>query len=156
MTNDEITMVQGIENAPAAAKLREEVFLQEQGFSTEFDEIDPIAWHLTLTRGGETLAVGRLYPAPEEPGLYLDLTSQLPLEVAAAWLGEEAALERDVRSMALTCEEEDAVLYLRSEAGEVFRYATALPASAVREVCAGLSPNGSTFAYESDDAPLAR
>ena len=44
MTNDEITMVQGIENAPAAAKLREEVFLQEQGFSTEFDEIDPIAY----------------------------------------------------------------------------------------------------------------
>ena len=83
-----------------------------------------------------------LRDALEEPGLYLDLTSQLPLEVAAAWLGEEAALERDVRSMALTCEEEDAVLYLRSEAGEVFRYATALPASAVREVCAGLSPNG--------------
>ena len=45
--------------------------MQEQGFSTEFDEIDPIAWHLTLTRGGETLAVGRLYPAPEEPGLYI-------------------------------------------------------------------------------------
>ena len=75
--------------------------------------------------------------------------------MAAAWLGEEAALERDVRSMALTCEEEDAVLYLRSEAGEVFRYATALPASAVREVCAGLSPNGSTFAYETNYAPLA-
>ena len=96
-----------------------------------------------------------LRDALEEPGLYLDLTSQLPLEVAAAWLGEEAALERDVRSMALTCEEEDAVLYLRSEAGEVFRYATALPASAVREVCAGLSPNGSTFAYETNYAPLA-
>lgn len=96
-----------------------------------------------------------LREALEEPGLYLDLTGQLPLEVAAAWLGEEVELERDVRSMALTCEEEDAVLYLRSEAGEIFRYATALPASAVREVCAGLSPNGSTFAYETNYAPLA-
>ena len=96
-----------------------------------------------------------LRDALEEPGLYLDLTGQLPLEVAAAWLGEEADLERDVRSMALTCEEEDAMLYLRGEAGDILRCATALPASAVREVCAGLSPNGSTFAYETNYAPLA-
>lgn len=96
-----------------------------------------------------------LRDALEEPGLYLDLTSQLPLDVAAAWLGEEAETDRDVRSMALTCEEEETALYLRGEAGDIFRYATALPASAVREVCGGLSPNGSTFAYETNYAPLA-
>ena len=93
MTNDEITMVQGIENAPAAAKLREEVFLQEQGFSTEFDEIDPIAWHLTLTRGGETLAVGRLYPAPvAKPwrGQSLGRDVALALEQKARLLGGRA------------------------------------------------------------------
>lgn len=71
MKQDEITIVQGIENAPEAARLREEVFLQEQGFSTEFDEIDPVAWHLTLSRQGQTLAVGRLYPDPETPGQYI-------------------------------------------------------------------------------------
>ena len=71
MKQDEITIVQGIENAPEAARLREEVFLQEQGFSTEFDEIDPAAWHLTLSRQGQTLAVGRLYPDPETPGQYI-------------------------------------------------------------------------------------
>ena len=90
MKQDEITIVQGIENAPEAARLREEVFLQEQGFSTEFDEIDPAAWHLTLSRQGQTLAVGRLYPDPETPGQYI------VGRVAAAkpWRGQ--GLGRDV------------------------------------------------------------
>ena len=35
---EEITIVQGLENAPLARPIREEIFLQEQGFSTEFDE----------------------------------------------------------------------------------------------------------------------
>ena len=34
METDEILIVQGIENAPEAARLREEVFLREQGFGT--------------------------------------------------------------------------------------------------------------------------
>ena len=88
MTNDEITMVQGIENAPAAAKLREEVFLQEQGFSTEFDEIDPIAWHLTLTRGGETL--GRVAVAKPWRGQGLGRDVALALEQKARLLGGRA------------------------------------------------------------------
>ena len=70
METDEILIVQGIENAPEAARLREEVFLREQGFGTEFDEIDPAAWHLTLTRQGQTLAVGRLYPCQKTLVLY--------------------------------------------------------------------------------------
>lgn len=96
-----------------------------------------------------------LRTALDAPGLYLDLTGQLPLEAVAAWLGERVEMDRDVRSMALTCEEEsNAVLYLRSEAGEIFRCATALPVSAVQAVCEGQSPNGSTFAYESNYATL--
>ena len=40
------------------------------------------------------------------------------LAAAAAWLGEEAALDRPVRSMALTTgEEETAMLYLRDQEG---------------------------------------
>lgn len=68
---EQLSIVQGIENAPEAARLRERVFLEEQGFSTEFDEIDPSAWHLTLFRQGRALAVGRLYPDPSRPGLFI-------------------------------------------------------------------------------------
>ena len=97
-----------------------------------------------------------LRDALDTPGLYLDLTGQLPLEAAAAWLGEGTALDREVRSLALTCEEEgNAVLYLRSQEGDIFRYATALPVSAVEAVCADLPPNGSIFAYEGNYATLA-
>ena len=46
------------------------------------------------------------------PGIYMDLTKELPLEIAAAWLGEETDYDRSVRAMALTTEEESAVLYL--------------------------------------------
>ena len=96
-----------------------------------------------------------LRSALDSPCLYLDLTTQLPLEAVAAWLGETAGFSREVRSMALTSEQEDtATLYLRSESGDIFRYNTALPVSAVREVCGSQTSNGSIFAYESNYAPL--
>lgn len=97
-----------------------------------------------------------LRSALDSPCLYLDLTTQLPLEAVAAWLGETVGFSREVRSMALTSEQEDtATLYLRSESGDIFRYNTALPVSAVREVCGSQTSNGSIFAYESNYAPLA-
>ena len=71
-------------------------------------------------------------------------------------MGEEAALDRPVRSMALTTgEEETAMLYLRDQEGGVYRCFTALPASAVEDVCALFSPNGGGFAYETNYATLA-
>ena len=88
--------------------------------------------------------------------LYLDLTVDLPLEVVAAWLGERTVFDRAVRAMALTTEGRDtAVLYLCGGEGEIFRYFTALPASAVEALTESVSPNGSLFAYETNYAPLA-
>jgi hypothetical protein len=88
--------------------------------------------------------------------LYLDLTVELPLEVVAAWLGERTVFDRTVRAMALTTEGRDtAVLYLCGGEGEIFRYFTALPASAVEALTESVSPNGSLFAYETNYAPLA-
>ena len=89
------------------------------------------------------------------PSIYIDLTMELPLEVVAAWLGEETAYDRPVRSMALTTEEESAVLYLYSSDGTIFRYYTALPVSAVTELAAAYPPNNGSFAYESNYATLA-
>ena len=89
--------------------------------------------------------------ALEGPGLYLELTAgQLPLGAAAAWLGERAVdFDQPLRAMALTIGEADAAqLFLLDGRGDIFRYDTALPASAVRTLCESFSPNGGYFSYE--------
>lgn len=94
--------------------------------------------------------------ALDGPCLYLELPYQLPLAAVAACLDETAPFDHPVRALALSVRAEDAVdLYLRSDEGSVFRCATALPVSAVRAVCASVSPNGSAFAYETNYTALA-
>lgn len=44
-----------------AGKIREEVFLTEQGFSTEYDDIDKIAYHFIVYDGEKPIATARLY-----------------------------------------------------------------------------------------------
>lgn len=43
-----------------AKKLREEVFVKEQGFRNEFDEKDQNCWHLVLYRDRVPIATGRI------------------------------------------------------------------------------------------------
>ena len=93
--------------------------------------------------------------ALEGSALYLDFTAQLPLAALAACLDESAVSQHGVRGAALAAGSgEEVSLYLRSEDGGLFRCATALPASAVEEVCASVSPNGSSFAYETNYTAL--
>lgn len=95
--------------------------------------------------------------ALDGPGLCLEFTGgPLPLEAVACWLGEEAGAELAVGFMALTAgEEEDAAsLYLLDGEGRLLRYATALPASAVRSVCDRFTPNGACFSYEREGLTL--
>lgn len=47
---------------PEARALRQEVFMEEQGFSYEFDQQDDTALHLVLYDGGEAVAVCRMFP----------------------------------------------------------------------------------------------
>ena len=51
-----------------ARKIREEVFVREQGFQEEFDEIDGYAVHLVLFCDGTPAAVCRFYTQKEEGG----------------------------------------------------------------------------------------
>lgn len=44
-----------------AGRIREEVFLTEQGFSTEYDDIDKIAYHFIVYDGEKPIATARLY-----------------------------------------------------------------------------------------------
>lgn len=50
--------------------VRETVFIQEQGFCEEFDEIDTIANHVTIYVDGELAGCGRCFPTGKEKHLY--------------------------------------------------------------------------------------
>ena len=56
----------GIESLPKAAEIREEIFIKEQGFTVEFDELDKSAVQCLLCRGEEPVAAARLYPDSED------------------------------------------------------------------------------------------
>ena len=62
-----------------AKQIREEVFVEEQGFLQEFDETDVKADHLVWYEAGEAAATCRYY-AGEEKGVY--------------WLGRLAVRKR--------------------------------------------------------------
>lgn len=49
-----------------AKHIRQQVFVEEQGFQNEFDEIDERACHVVLYDGARPIAVGRMY---EENGV---------------------------------------------------------------------------------------
>lgn len=97
-----------------------------------------------------------LRTALDDCSIYLEFASELPLDAVAVWLGEEEpASQRDVCAMALTTGGNgSAMLYLRSESDTIFLYDTALPASAVENLCRSSTPNGSMFAYETNYAAL--
>lgn len=60
----------GRENFTDAANLRQEVFVDEQGFIDEFDELDDLAWHVTLYDGGACVGVGRIFSETDQPDEY--------------------------------------------------------------------------------------
>ncbi|MGN1106807.1 MAG: GNAT family N-acetyltransferase [Huintestinicola sp.] len=58
----DIRITRGLETAPEAAEIRKAVFIEEQGFENEFDEIDGYAFHAVLFAEDDfPIACGRLY-----------------------------------------------------------------------------------------------
>ena len=58
---NEVRIIQGLENAPEAKAIRREVFMEEQGFCSEFDDIDKRAYHAVVYTNGKASATGRLF-----------------------------------------------------------------------------------------------
>lgn len=56
----------GLDHAPEARALREEIFIREQGFSCEFDEIDKEAFHIIICDDETPVATGRIFGHPDE------------------------------------------------------------------------------------------
>lgn len=50
--------------------IRQEVFVEEQGFHHEFDEIDSRAWHLVLYENGQAAGCCRLFSS-DQPEVYI-------------------------------------------------------------------------------------
>lgn len=42
------------------------MFVEEQGFENEFDDIDEFAYHLVIYQDHEAIATGRMYPKDEK------------------------------------------------------------------------------------------
>ena len=58
------------EEAQAWHAIREEVFIKEQGFQNEFDEIDEIAEHIVLYSEDDPVGCGRIYPDQKKQGIW--------------------------------------------------------------------------------------
>lgn len=56
-----IRCAEGLENNPEAAQIRRKVFIEEQGFENEFDDVDKNAVHAIIFDGEVPAATGRLY-----------------------------------------------------------------------------------------------
>lgn len=62
-------VAKGLDKLHDARKIREIVFVKEQGFVVEFDDIDESATHVLLTINGNPAATGRVFP--KEDGVYI-------------------------------------------------------------------------------------
>lgn len=68
---ESITLQQGLAKTSPARLIRQAVFVEEQGFHNEFDELDNSAWHVVLFIEGEPAACGRTFPKAGEPAVYI-------------------------------------------------------------------------------------
>jgi len=56
-----IKITKGLDDNPDAKFIRQKVFVEEQGFIDEFDDMDEKAWHLVLYQNNNPVATGRLF-----------------------------------------------------------------------------------------------
>lgn len=66
----DVKIVFGLENAPCALEIRKKVFMEEQGFVDEFDDIDKNAYHAVLYVDGKAAAAGRMFEDKDNRGEY--------------------------------------------------------------------------------------
>ena len=64
-----VNIVKGLENTSIAKAIRLAVFVDEQGFEDEFDQIDDIAWHIEVWDQGLPIAVCRMFES-DHPSIY--------------------------------------------------------------------------------------
>lgn len=58
-------LTKGCGNFSHCRLIRTTVFVEEQGFRNEFDEIDSVAWHTVVFDGDKAVATGRAFQNPD-------------------------------------------------------------------------------------------
>ena len=110
---DRITkkLTKGLDGNPEAQAIRQAVFVEEQGFQQEFDEIDPIALHLVVWADGTPVATGRVFPSNAAPGVWTIGRVAVQKSCRGRNFGalvvrelEQAARERGAQSFALSAQ----------------------------------------------------
>lgn len=81
-----ILLTKGIKDNPCSINIRQTVFVEEQGFVDEFDEIDDVAWHAVLFVDDVAVATARAYDS--ENGWHIGRVAVLK-EYRKQGLGEE-------------------------------------------------------------------
>lgn len=86
---------------PECKKIREEVFIKEQKFENEFDDIDEFAYHLVLYQNNEPVATGRMYPDSEDNTAYILGRIAVLKDYRKCHLGKEilSILEEKVKNL---------------------------------------------------------
>lgn len=56
-----VKISKGLKDIPEAMYIRQTVFVDEQGFIDEFDDVDDTAYHVVIFRGEKAVATGRLF-----------------------------------------------------------------------------------------------
>lgn len=64
-------ITRGLEQNQEAIDIRQSVFVEEQGFIVEFDDIDGIADHVTIFKDEVPAATGRIFPKSGEEDVYI-------------------------------------------------------------------------------------
>ena len=59
------TWIEPQQDKTSCFQIREQVFVKEQGFENEFDEIDDISYHLLLQERGKPIAAARIFQQDE-------------------------------------------------------------------------------------------
>lgn len=98
----DVKITYGIDENPCAKEIRQRVFVQEQGFENEFDEIDKIAWHIVIFSDKEAVATARLYQ--EDHGFHIGRVAVLK-EYRGRGFGEMAVLELEKKAKELNVKE---------------------------------------------------
>lgn len=127
------------------------VGLNSQVSGADFQRLAPVFREaIGSAAAGEVVSDEEFQAAMTLPGIYVDLKTNLPMDIVSAWLGEQFDGEDPVRGVGLVTTGETASLYLYGADGEIVRCTTALTSAAVSQLTAGFAPNGGRFAFETD------
>lgn len=103
------------DNQKDAFAVRQAVFVNEQGYENEFDDIDNICDYVTVYVDGKAVGTGRLFPDGKEPGTYVFGRIAVLKEYRKNHLGAvvvsalEDVLKANGGNKAVLCSQESAV-----------------------------------------------